>query len=123
MMRAIILDRPGGDYDALRSGSMPRPEAGPGQILVAAAYCGCNFADTMVRKGTYPHPKGCPLIAGLELSGVVAAVGAGVSGFSAGDRVVGFVEDGGGFADFCAVPPERLARLPDSIPLQVAAAF
>lgn len=122
-MRAILLDRPGGDYDALRAGTIPKPEARPGQVLVAVAYCGCNFADTMMRKGNYPHPKGYPLVAGLELSGIVAAIGDGVAGFAVGDRVVGFVEDGGGFADFCVVPAERLVRLPDSIDLQTAAAF
>jgi len=122
-MRAIILDRPSEDFDALRVGEMPRPQAGPGEVLVAVAYCGCNYADTMMRKGTYPHPKGYPLVAGSELSGIVAAVGPGVDGFAVGDRVAGFVENAASFADYCVAPVERLVIVPAAIDLKVAAAF
>jgi NADPH2:quinone reductase len=77
----------------------------------------------MMLSGTYPHPKGYPLIAGLELSGRVHEVGPGVTAFRPGDRVAGFSEDAGGFAQYCVVPTERLIPISDAMSLDVAAAF
>jgi NADPH:quinone reductase len=122
-MRAIVLNEPGGPGENMVVMDVPRPVPGPGEVLVAVAFGGCNFADTMMRRGIYPHPKGYPLIAGIEMSGTVAAVGTGVSGLKSGDRVAGFCEDAGGFAEFCLVPAHRLAQLPSTIGLDVAAAF
>lgn len=99
------------------------PVAGPGEVVVEVAYGGCNFADTMMRSGTYPHPKGYPVGAGLEFSGTVAALGPEVSGIAVGDRVTTFNEGAGGFAERCAVPAERLIKLPDTVGLDVGAAF
>jgi NADPH2:quinone reductase len=121
-MRAIVITTPG-QSDNLVYSDAPEPVPGPREVLVHVAYCGCNFADTMIVKGTYPHPKGYPIIGGLEVSGTVAKLGEGVSGFHIGDRVAGFSEEAGGFADFCAVPAERLIRLPDAIGLDIGAAF
>ena len=73
-MRAIIVDAPG-VKDNLRVGEAPQPIPGPGEALIDVAYCGCNFADTMIVSGTYPHPKGYPIIGGLEVSGRIAALG------------------------------------------------
>jgi NADPH:quinone reductase len=97
--------------------------AGPGEALIAVEHAGCNFADTMMRRGIYPHPKGYPLVAGLEVAGKVVSVGTGVTQVAAGDRIAAFSEDAGGFAELCAIPAERLVRIPDSIGLDVAAAF
>jgi NADPH2:quinone reductase len=76
-LRAIIVDAPG-VKDNLRVGEAPQPIPGPGEALIDVAYCGCNFADTMIVSGTYPHPKGYPIIGGLEVSGRIAALGPGV---------------------------------------------
>lgn len=122
-MRAILLKAPGGAPDDMVVADVPEPEAGPGEVLVEVAYGGCNFADTMMRSGTYPHPKGYPLVAGLEIAGRVAALGEGVTGVSEGERVCAFSEQAGGFAERCAVPAERLIRLPDAIGLEAGAAF
>lgn len=126
-MRAMRLGLPGDPSDgipgALELVEMAVPEPGPGEVLVEVAFAGCNFADTMMWRGTYPHPKGYPLVAGLELSGRVAALGPGVAGAAVGDRVAAFVEDAGAFAEFCVVPAERLIPVPDDIGLDVAAAF
>lgn len=92
---------------------MAEPTAGPGQVVVAVSHAGLNYADLMMLAGIYPHPKGYPLVAGLELAGVVTELGPGVSAFTVGDRVAAFNEDGGAFAEFCAVPAERLVRVPD----------
>ena len=121
-MRAIIIEAPGAKHN-LTVGEAPRPIPGPGEALIDVAYCGCNFADTMIVSGTYPHPKGYPIVGGLEVSGRIAAVGAGVSGPKVGDRVAAFLEEAGGFADQCVAPVERLIPIPPGMALDVAAAF
>lgn len=125
-MRAILLHPPGGpeeNEENMVVTAVPVPEPVGGEALVQVAYAGCNFADTMMRRGTYPHPKGYPLVAGLEVAGTVVATGQGVTDVAVGDRVAGFSEDAGGFAEFCIVPAERLVRIPDTIGLDTAAAF
>jgi NADPH2:quinone reductase len=122
-MRAVVLNPPGVAGENMLVSEVPDASAGPGEALIAVEYAGCNFADTMMRRGVYPHPKGYPLVAGLEPAGRVVAVGAGVTEVAVDDRVAAFVEDAGGFAELCAVPAERLVRIPDAIGLDVAAAF
>ena len=121
-MRAIIVDAPG-VTDNLRVGEAPQPIPGPGEALIDVAYCGCNFADTMIVSGTYPHPKGYPIIGGLEVSGRIAKLGPGVTGAQVGDRVAAFLEEAGGFADQCVARVERLIQIPTGMGLDVAAAF
>jgi NADPH2:quinone reductase len=122
-MRAILLDQPGEAAGVLRIADVPAPTAGPGALVVAVACCGCNFADTMMRRGTYPHPKQYPFVPGSEIAGTVTAIGAGVDGFAVGDRVAGYAEAGGGFAEFCALPAAAVVRLPDCVSFDTAAAF
>lgn len=122
-MRAVLLNPPVGMAENMIVTDVPAPVPGSGEVLVAVAYGGCNFADTMMRRGIYPHPKGYPLVAGIEMSGTVAAVGPGVTSFAAGQRVAGLCEDAGGFAEYCVVPAARLTPIPDAIGLDVAAAF
>ena len=107
-MRAVLLNAPDGPGENMVVTEVARVEPGPGEVLVAVEYAGCNFADTMMRRGIYPHPKGYPLVAGLEVAGTVTAVGPDVARVKVGDRVAGFSEDGGGFAEFCAIPAGRL---------------
>jgi NADPH2:quinone reductase len=121
-MRAVVITVPGVENN-LKIGEVPTPTPGPGHVLVDVAYGGCNFADTMIARGTYPHPKDYPLVGGLEISGHVAAVGRGVDGVKTGDRVAAFLEEAGGFADHCVVPVERLIPIPPEMGLDVAAAF
>jgi NADPH:quinone reductase len=122
-MRAVLLNPPGGPGENMLVTDVPDAKAGPGEALIAVEYAGCNFADTMMRRGIYPHPKGYPLVAGLEVAGKVVAIGKGVTEVAVGDRVAAFSEDAGGFAELCAIPAERLVRIPQSIGLDVAAAF
>jgi NADPH2:quinone reductase len=122
-MRAMLLKAPGRAPENMAIADVPEPAPGPGEVLVEVAYGGCNFADTMMRSGTYPHPKGYPIVAGLEVAGRVVGLGPGVEGLRSGDRVSGFSETAGGFAERCTVPAERLIRLPDGVGLDVAAAF
>lgn len=122
-MQAIVFDPPGTGFFGSMLREVAEPVAGPGQVLVRVHRAGLNFADLMMRQGVYPHPKGYPLVAGLELSGVVEACGEGVTDYMPGDRVAGFSEDAGAFAAFCAVPEERLIRLPDAMSFDMGAAF
>jgi NADPH:quinone reductase len=122
-MRAVLLNPPDGTEENMHVAEVPDAKAGPGEALVAVDFAGCNFADTMMRRGVYPHPKGYPLVAGLEVAGTVTAVGAGVSEVAVGDRVAAFSEDAGGFAKLLAIPAERLLIIPDAIGLDTAAAF
>ena len=121
-MRAIVITAPGVENN-LSIVEAPEPSPGLGQVLIDVAYGGCNFADTMIAKGTYPHPKGYPIVAGLEISGRIAALGPDVRSVAVGDRVAAFSEEAGGFAERCVVPAERLARIPDAMSLEVAATF
>ena len=122
-MKAILLRAADDPAPGLSVVEVPAPAPAPGEVLIEVAYGGCNFADTMMRSGTYPHPKGYPLVAGLEIAGRVAAVGEGVTALAPGDRVAAFCENAGGFADLCAVPAERCIRLPAGLGFDVGAAI
>ncbi|MDH3661776.1 MAG: zinc-binding dehydrogenase [Alphaproteobacteria bacterium] len=122
-MRAIVLEQPDETRETMSVQDVPEPEPAADEVVVAVAYAGLNFADLMMRKGVYPHPKGYPLVAGIELAGTVASVGSAVTTAKVGDRVAAFVENAGAFAEFCAVPAERLFRLPDNLDFDKAAAF
>lgn len=121
-MKAVVVLQPGG-LEQLQVADMPAPVAGPGQVVLDVAYCGLNWADRMIRIGTYPHPFTYPVIPGLEVSGTVRAVGPGVTRFRPGDRVGGFREKGGGYAEQCWVDEDWLFHLPDWMSFQTAAAF
>ncbi|MDB5365505.1 MAG: hypothetical protein JWM77_1432 [Rhodospirillales bacterium] len=120
-MRAITIERTGSP-DVLQLCTVPDPQPSERQVLVDVAYCGCNWADTQVRAGIYPHPMSYPLILGFEVSGVISAVGPQVTGFAVGDRVCA-IGGGGGYAERVVIDVDDLIPLPDNIPLDVAAAF
>jgi NADPH2:quinone reductase len=117
-MRAVQLQRTGGP-EVLNVVDVPVPVAGSGQILVKHAAVGLNFIDTYQRSGLYPIEL--PAILGREGSGVVEAVGAGVSGFSPGDRVA-YVTASGGYADYNALPAGDAILLPKAIDFKTGAA-
>ena len=120
-MRAVVVNAPGG-FDALEVQDVPDPVAGDNQVLIEVAFAGCNWADTQVRSGIYPHPYDFPIIPGLEASGVVLGVGAGVEDIAPGDRVTSLPYMGG-YAQKCVVDAAMVTKVPDGIGLDVAAAF
>ena len=122
-MRAVIFERPDGDPASTVVRDVEIPAPGAGEVLIRNAFAGLNFADLMMRTGIYPHPKGYPLVAGLEMAGTIAELGEGVSGIESGQRVAAFSEDAGAFAEYCVVPAERVVILPDAISLETGAAF
>ena len=109
-MRAVFVDAPG-DLDALVIKDVPDPQPGPEDILIEVAYAGCNWADTQVRSGIYPHPPEYPCVPGFEVSGKVLATGDAVSNFSVGDRVVA-ISPFGGYAQKCLAPAATVYKLP-----------
>ncbi len=121
-MKAVVIHKLGGP-EQLTLAEMPDPVAGPGEVLLDVAYAGCNWADTQVRTGLYPHPMTYPMVLGFEVSGTVAALGPAAAGVKVGDRVAAFPEKGGAYAEKCVAPAVGLIKLPDGIPLDIAAAF
>lgn len=86
-MKAIRIHETG-SFDVLRFEDVPTPSPGPGQVLIKVASASVNFADVMVRKGTYPFMPPLPAIPGLECSGIVESVGDGVRRVRPGQHVV-----------------------------------
>jgi len=121
-MKAVVIHDKGGP-DQLVLADMPDPVPGPGEVVIDTAYAGCNWADTQVRQGIYPHPMVYPLVMGFEVSGTVSKLGLNVTNVKVGDRVATFPEKGGGYAEKCVAGAVGLIKLPDSVSLDVGAAF
>ena len=121
MMLAITIPTPGGP-DALRPAQVPLPQAGPGEILIRVAAAGLNAPDLGQRRGSYPPPPDASPLPGLEVSGEVAALGDGVTRWRVGDRVVALC-NGGGYAEFVAVPEGQALPAPQNWSLAQAAAL
>lgn len=119
--KAIRIARPGGP-DVLELHSILVPPPGPGEVRVKHAHVGVNFADTYFRSGLYPVPL--PAGIGNEASGIVDAVGEGVSDFAPGDRVnyTGFLNTLGAYSTIRNLPASALIKLAAEIALDVAAA-
>jgi NADPH2:quinone reductase len=121
-VRQIIIPRSGEpEVMQLVERAAPRPAAG--EVAIDIVYCGCNWADTMMRRNTYPHPVTYPVVPGFEVSGHVSALGADVQGFRVGDRVAAYLAEDGGYAESCVVPADCVIPLPSQIGLDLAAAF
>lgn len=117
-MRAIVIDKP----DSMSWADVPDPEPGDGEVIVQVTAAGVNRADVMQRRGLYPPPAGASPYPGLECSGVVSAVGAGVTEHRVGERVCALLS-GGGYAEFVAVPQGQLLAVPRGMSVQEAAAL
>ncbi|MBI1364968.1 MAG: zinc-binding dehydrogenase [Alphaproteobacteria bacterium] len=100
----------------------PTPEPGPGQIRVAVKAAGVNFPDTLIIRDLYQFKPERPFAPGGEVAGVVEAVGAGVTEFEPGERILtGGIN--GGFATHFLSDASRAHKIPDSMPFDEAAAF
>ena len=93
-MRAIVARSPGGP-EVLELADVPDPVVGEGEVLIDVVAAGVNRADISQRQGSYPPPPGASELIGLECSGVIAALGAGVDGFGVGDEVCALLPSGG----------------------------
>ncbi|HEY4202715.1 MAG TPA: NAD(P)H-quinone oxidoreductase [Devosiaceae bacterium] len=119
LMRCVHFARHGGP-EVLELGERQRPAPKPGEVLVAVAFAGLNGNDLTQRQGGGPVNVPLPYVPGLEVSGVVAALGDDVTGLAVGDRVCALLPLGG-YAEFCAVDHRHVLKLPDEIGLGAGA--
>ncbi len=117
-MRAIVVEELGGP-EVLRVREVPEPEPGPGQVAVRVAWAGVNFAEIKLRATGY-RASAPPFTPGLEVSGTVQAVGAGVTGLSVGQRVTALTLLGG-YAQTAVVSAALTFPVPDGVGLRLAA--
>jgi NADPH:quinone reductase len=122
MAKAVRFHAPGGP-EVLRLEEVQVGEPGPGQVRLRHVAVGLNYADTYFRNGSYPVPV--PSGIGVEASGVVTALGEGVSGLALGDRVTytGFLNTLGAYSTERIIPAAPLIKLPDTISFETAAAM
>ncbi|WP_069386923.1 NAD(P)-dependent alcohol dehydrogenase [Cellulosimicrobium cellulans] len=126
-MTAVLYDRYGGP-EVLYAGRAPRPEPSAGEVLVRVRAFSVNGSELAARAGRLRLLSGrrFPQRVGLDLTGEVAALGAGVAGLAVGDRVWGVLGRASGFgsaAEYVTVPAERVGLVPDRLDLVEAAAL
>lgn len=103
--------------------TIPRPQPGPGEVLIRVHATALNRADLLQRRGLYPPPPGESEILGLEVSGTVESAGPGVeAAFDPSQRVMALL-CGGGYAEYVRVPEQLLMPAPNNISLSDAAAI
>jgi NADPH2:quinone reductase len=115
-MYAIIAE----SADQLVWQQVPDVAAGNGEVLVKVSAAGVNRADLLQAAGLYPPPPGASELLGMEVSGVVEAVGDDVTGWSPGQEVCALLA-GGGYAEYVAVPAGQLLPHPVGLDLQDSA--
>jgi len=120
-MIAIAIDVPGGP-EVLRPVAVPVPPCAGNEVLIRVAAAGVNGPDLAQRSGNYDPPPGASALPGLEVAGEVVATGSDVSGVSVGDRVMALT-NGGGYAEYVAVPFGQVLQLPRGWSFAEAAAL
>lgn len=120
-MKAITIPQPG-DPSALVLADVDAPEPRPGEVRLRVVAAGVNRADLMQRMGFYPPPPGAPEFPGLEVSGIIDAVGPQVEGWAVGDEVCALLA-GGGYAEQVCVPAGQVLPVPGGVSLEDAAAL
>ena len=118
-MRAVEVVRAGGP-EVLETVERPTPTPGEGEVLVRAHAIGVGKPDVLFRTGVYRWMPPLPAVPGSEMSGHVAALGAGVHGLAVGQRVLVYHFRGGCYAEYAAVPAASVTPLPDAIDLDDA---
>src|ERR1700693_6181448 len=118
-MKAVLLEGFGG-VDVLTVGEVETPKPGENQVLVKVMATSVNRPDLVQREGKYPPPPGDSEILGLEVAGVIEEVGAGVTGWQVGERVMSLV-GGGGYAEYAVAYACHLMRIPESMSFEEAA--
>ena len=120
-MRAVWITRPAGP-EALEVRETADPEPGPGQVRIRVGAAGLNFADVMAAQGLYPDAPKPPCVVGYEVAGVIDAVGDGIQGPAAGQRVLALTHFGG-HSDVVCVPAQQVLPMPDAMSFEEAAAI
>ena len=115
-MRAIVAE----SSEQLSWQEVPDVTAGAGEVLIKVAAAGVNRADVLQAAGKYPPPPGASETIGMEVAGVVAAAGSGVTEWPVGQEVCALLA-GGGYAEYVAVPAGQVMPIPDGVDLIDAA--
>ncbi len=118
-MQAIEITQPGGP-EVLQPTTRPMPEPAHDQVVIKVAYAGVNRPDALQRAGLYNPPPTASDLPGLEASGKVVAIGAGVTTLALGDQVCALLP-GGGYAEYVATPAAHCLPIPDGMTLKQAA--
>ena len=118
-MRHVAVTGPGG-ADVMHIATGPLPPIGVNDVLIEVEYAGVNRPDIMQRAGSYAPPPTASPIMGLEVSGTVVAVGAGVTQWSTGDAVCALTP-GGGYAEYCTAPAAHCLPIPGGLSMLDAA--
>lgn len=120
-MRAVEIKAPGGP-DVLTLATLPVPQPKAGEVLIRVAATGVNRPDLLQRQGAYPPPPDASPLPGLEVSGTIVALGAGVEAARLGETVCALTP-GGGYAEFVTAPAGHCLPVPQTLTLQEAAAL
>ena len=120
-MKALLSHTPG-PPDTLVLEDIPEPQPGPGHVRIKVHACGINFPDALIIEDKYQVRPPRPFSPGAEVAGVVDAVGADVTAFSVGQKVIGSAAYGG-LSEMMVAPVARCMPMPDAMPFETAAAF
>ena len=120
-MQFVDIVEPGAP-EVLQLTTGPAPEAQAGQVLIRVLAAGVNRPDVLQRKGMYPVPPSASPIPGLEVCGEVAEIGSGASKFKLGERLCALA-NGGGYAEYVAVPEGQCLPVPNGLTTIEAAAL
>jgi NADPH2:quinone reductase len=120
-MRALLVEA-FAPFETHAIRDMPDPAPGPGEVVIDARAMGLNFPDVLMVEGKYQHKPDRPFIPGFDASGVVSAVGAGVTRTAVGDRVLTSLRSGT-FAMKILAPEHAVWRIPDAMSFEDGAAF
>ena len=111
-MRALRQTSLNGPRDLHLITDAPRPEPGPGQVLIRVTAAGVNYADLSQAGGVFAGGPQPPYLAGIEGAGEIVAVGAGVTGLEPGTHVIGVSVLGGAFAEYLVLPAAAAVPVP-----------
>ncbi len=120
-MRSVEIKGAGGP-EVLTFTDTSRPEPGPGEVVIRVVAASVNRPDIQQRRGLYPPPPGASPIPGLDVAGIVDLVGPDVSNPHPGDAVCALT-NGGGYAEYCAVPAVQCMPVPDGLSFVAAASL
>src|SRR5215475_10596761 len=118
-MKALLCTRYGSPDD-LELADIAEPKAGSGEVVVKVHAAALNFFDTLIIAGKYQFKPAPPFSPAAEFAGTIESVGAGVSSFKPGDRVLGYMTYGAA-RERVAITVDKLAKIPDALDFDRAA--
>jgi NADPH2:quinone reductase len=118
-MKSWRLAQLGGDF---RQDEIATPHPGPGEVRIRVMACALNFADLLMRDGKYQEKPPLPYTPGMEVAGVIDALGPDTEKPTVGSRVLAYVNHGG-LAEYALASAQRVVTIPDVMPFAEAAAF